>query len=85
MKGLTLTEIEERTIGDLTVRIDRTRCVGFGHCIDEAPAAFGLGEDDLVEFHDPAQVQREILLTACEVCPVEALTVHDRTGQQLVP
>jgi ferredoxin len=80
-----VTEIEERPVGDLAVRIDRSRCVGFGHCIEEAPEAFALGEDDLVEFQNPDQVQREALLTACEVCPVEALTVFDKTGKQLVP
>lgn len=78
-------EIEERVVGDLTIRIDRSRCVGFGHCIEESPESFVLGDDDLVRFQDPDQAQREALLTACEVCPVEALMAFDKAGNQLVP
>jgi ferredoxin len=78
-------DIEERRIGDLTVRIDRSLCVGFGHCTEEAEAAFVLGDDDLVTFDDPEQVTRDRLLDACEVCPVEALTAFDAAGSQLVP
>ncbi|HZC70650.1 MAG TPA: ferredoxin [Jatrophihabitans sp.] len=78
-------ESEERVVGDLTIRIDRSRCVGFGHCIEESPESFALGDDDLVEFQDPDQARREALMTACEVCPVEALTVFDKAGNQLVP
>ncbi len=33
---------EDRKIGSLSVRIDRTLCVGFGDCVTEAPEAFQL-------------------------------------------
>lgn len=78
-------EIEERKVGDLLIRIDRSLCVGFGHCMEEAEAAFVLGDDDLVAFDEPDRVDRERLLEACEVCPVEALTAFDDAGDQLVP
>ncbi|MGH9245884.1 MAG: ferredoxin [Acidimicrobiales bacterium] len=81
-----MVEVEERTVGELTVRIDRSLCVGFGHCIEESPDAFKLDEsDDLVAFEDPERADRERLLRACEVCPVEALSVFDADGNQLVP
>lgn len=80
-----VSDIEERSVGGLTIRIDRSLCVGFGHCSEAAEEGFVLGDDDLVTFKDPDQVERERLLEACEVCPVEALTVLDGAGQQLVP
>ena len=75
----------ERTFGGLRVRIDRTLCVGFGDCVREAPEAFVLDEDDVVVFAAPERVERERLLRACASCPVDALTVWDEDGTQLVP
>lgn len=75
----------ERRVGDLTVRIDRLLCVGFADCVDEAPGAFVLDDDGIVVFVDPDSTTREQLLKACEACPVDALTVLDPAGRQLVP
>lgn len=76
----------ERKIGDLTVRIDRTICVGFGDCMAEAPDALELDEEGIAAFKaGAASVERERLLRACEACPVDALVVLDAEGNQLVP
>ena len=75
----------ERTLGGLRVRIDRTLCVGFGDCVTEAPEAFALDGEDVVVFVAPEGVERERLLRACASCPVDALTVWDEHGTQLVP
>ncbi len=77
--------VTERTIDGLTVRIDRDLCVGFGDCIYEAPVAFELDGDGVVVFVNPEAVNRERLLKACEVCPVDALSVWDVSGAQIVP
>ncbi|TFG66813.1 MAG: ferredoxin [Gemmatimonadales bacterium] len=74
-----------RVVGDLTVTIDRLLCVGFGDCIDEAPAAFEFDDEGIAILTKPENVQREDLLRACESCPVDAITVTDRSGQTLVP
>jgi len=76
---------DERQVGGLRVRIDRTLCVGFGDCVSAAPAAFALGADDVVVFVAPEQVSRAALLRACTSCPVDALTVWDENGEQLAP
>lgn len=77
---------DELTISGLTVRIDRTLCVGFGDCVTAAPDAFELDAEDVAIFHaDAATVARSDLLRACEACPVDALTVLDAAGRQLVP
>jgi ferredoxin len=81
-----MTEVDERTIGDLTVRIDRSVCVGFAHCVEDSPEAFRIDDaDGLVAYAEPERVERECLLRACELCPVEALSVFDSNGNQLVP
>jgi ferredoxin len=75
-----------RKIGQLTVRIDRTLCVGFGDCVTEAPDAFQLDDDEIAVFGErPDGVRREKLLKACEACPVDALSVSNESGEQLVP
>ncbi len=80
-----MSAVVERTVGDLTVRVDRTLCVGFGDCVQEAPEAFRLDEEEVVVFESPEQVGCERLLRACEVCPVDAISVFDAGGKQLVP
>ncbi len=80
-----MSEFAERVVGELHVRIDRTLCVGFGDCVESAPEAFVLDEDNIVGFKNPAAVERGRLLTACDECPVDAITVWDAGGRQLVP
>lgn len=81
-----MSDVVERRIGDLVVRIDRLLCVGFGDCVDEAPDAFVLDGEDVAVFTDrPDRTPRERLIAACEACPVDALTVVDGSGATLVP
>lgn len=76
---------EERHVAGLRVRIDRTLCVGFGDCVEAAAEAFRLDGEGIVTFLEPERVDRGRLVAACETCPVDALTVWDETGAQLVP
>ena len=80
-----MSDFEERSVGDLRVRIDRTLCVGFGDCITEAPEAFVLDESGTAVFVTPEAVERERLLRACDACPVDAITVWNKDGSQIVP
>jgi ferredoxin len=75
----------ERAVCGLRVQIDRALCVGFGDCVTASPRAFALGDDDVVVFVSPEEVDREQLLRACASCPVDALTVWDAEGTQIVP
>ena len=78
-------EVEERVIGPLVVRIDRLLCVGFGDCIDEAPNALVFDEEGIVTFTPAADtLERARLIAACDVCPVDALTVF-QDGEQIAP
>lgn len=80
-----MADFEERQVGNLKIRIDRVLCVGFGDCVTGAPGAFELDSEGLAVFTRPERVERERLLAACEACPVDALTVWDETGAQIVP
>ena len=80
-----MSDFEERNVGGLRVRIDRTLCVGFGDCITEAPEAFVLDDGGVAVFVKPEQVDRERLLRGCDACPVDAITVWNGDGTQIVP
>jgi ferredoxin len=75
----------ERRAGGLRIRIDRGLCVGFADCIEAAPEAFALDGENVVVFVEPERVERERLVAACDACPVDALTVWDEDGTQIVP
>ena len=60
--------------------------MGFGDCIEVAPELFEFDDDGVARFVEGgAAVQRERLITACDICPVDALTVWDETGERLAP
>ncbi len=80
-----MADIEERKVQGLTVRIDRMACAGFKDCIKVAPEAFELGDDGVVLFAEPDEVERERLIEACRVCPAQALVVLDEKGNKIVP
>jgi ferredoxin len=76
---------EERGVGGLRIRIDRGLCVGFGDCIEAAPEAFALDASNVATFTHPERASRARLIAACRACPVDALTVWDETGEEIVP
>lgn len=75
-----------RDFGPLTVRVDRATCIGTAACRNVAPEVFDLDADGIIAIRDdaPQEVERERLLEACRVCPVDALEVVE-DGRQLVP
>lgn len=79
-------EIERREISGITVTIERQTCIGSDNCTQIAPEVFVLGFDGIVQFQeDPPDIDRERLIEACDVCPVDALIAVDDTGKQIVP
>ena len=76
----------ERKIGDLTIRIDRTNCMSTSNCMKVAPDVFEFDDEKICTFKaSSGEIERERLIEACGVCPVDALTVIDAEGRQLVP
>ena len=76
----------ERKIGALTARIDRTTCIGTANCAKVAPEVFVLDDERIITFVEtPRDVEPDRVVEACDVCPVDALSVFDADGRQLVP
>ena len=80
-----MTAETEREVAGLRIVIDRDLCVGFGDCLTEAPGAFRLDDEGVAVFADPEAIERWRLLDACAACPVDAISVFDDTGAQIVP
>ncbi len=82
-----MSDLEERKIGEFTLRILRTSCISSGSCTRVTPELLEFDDQQIVTFRDdaPGTLDRERVIEACEVCPVEALVVLDADGTQLVP
>lgn len=77
--------VERKSLG-LTIRIDRTLCMSTSNCMKVAPDVFEFDGEKICTFTDnPPDIERERLIDACDVCPVDALIVIDENGKQLVP
>lgn len=80
------TDVDERQIGEFTVRIDRLLCVGFGDCIELAPDLFEFDDEGIAVFVAGARdMALDRLREACDCCPVDALTLLNGDGTVLVP
>jgi ferredoxin len=65
-------------------RIDERACAAHGDCLDVAPQAFALSDDDVAMVVGAAPP--DTLVRAAEVCPSVAITViDDDSGEQLYP
>ncbi len=65
-------------------RIDERACAAHGDCLDVAPQAFALSDDDVAMVVGAAPP--DTLVRAAEACPSVAITVIDGdSGEQLYP
>ena len=68
----------------VTARIDERACAAHGDCLDVAPQAFALSEDDVAMVVGAAPP--DTLVRAAEACPSVAISVIDAdSGEQLYP
>lgn len=68
----------------VTARIDARACAAHGDCLDVAPQAFALSDDDVAMIVGAAPP--DTLVRAAEACPSVAITVIDGdSGEQLYP
>ena len=65
-------------------RIDERACAAHTDCLDVAPQAFALSDDDVAVVIGSAPA--DVLVRAAESCPSVAISVvDDETGEQLYP
>lgn len=61
--------------------IDRQKCIGCGSCVVAAPEAFDLDDQNISTVKETwAEASDEALLQAAESCPVQAITIHEKTN-----
>ncbi|MGH7431095.1 MAG: ferredoxin [Candidatus Methylomirabilales bacterium] len=66
--------------------MDRALCISTSNCMKVAPEVFEFDAETICSFKAaPPDIERERLIDACDVCPVDALIVIDEGGKQLVP
>lgn len=76
----------ERKIRKLTMRIDQDLCIGAATCIAIAPKAWALDDMAKAIILDSAdQETDETLLEAAKGCPVMAIIITDKDGNQIFP
>ena len=76
----------EKTVSGLKIIIDRDMCIGTANCIKIAGEVFELDNQKIVTFKpDIKELDRKMLIEACSVCPVNALTAIDENGNQVIP
>jgi ferredoxin len=81
-----MNDLPERKVSRLTVIIDRLTCISTGNCIKVSPEVFEFDDEKICSFKIPyADVQKEKIIEACSVCPVNALSIIDENGIKLVP
>ena len=81
-----MSDIDERKISGLRVKIEKTTCIGSENCIKAAPKLFELDAERYCSFVEPVEENdKDKIIEACSVCPVQALYVYDDKGKQIVP
>ncbi|RPI75807.1 MAG: ferredoxin [Ignavibacteriales bacterium] len=80
-----MNDLQEKRISGLLLKIDRSTCIATTNCKKVAPEIFELDEENIISFKGNGDVDSERLIEACSVCPVNALYVIDKEGNQLVP
>jgi len=69
------------------IEIDKDACVGDGLCVEEACNTFKMADgEDTVEVADPAGDEPEVILSAAQSCPTEAIILYDiKSNEKVYP
>lgn len=81
-----MSDTKTKQVGDLSITVDRSLCIGATSCVAVAPQAFELDDQAIAIILDTAdQESRDSLLDAARSCPVDAIIITDKDGKQLHP
>lgn len=70
----------------MKVTVDRTKCEGYGKCVEVAPKVFQMDEKMISKVVDPKGDTDEKILLAAKVCPTKAIVLEeDGTGKRTFP
>lgn len=69
-----------------TVKVDRDTCISAASCVTTAPGTFQLdATEGKVMIVDPNSTDLNQIIDATKSCPVNAITIIDKDGNQLWP
>lgn len=64
------------------IKVDQGLCVGCGMCINMCPDVFMYNEESLSTVKsDLAEFNLQSVQEACEVCPVDAITIEEQSTE----
>ncbi|SDL90143.1 ferredoxin [Halogranum gelatinilyticum] len=81
----------------MKIEYDRETCIGMFQCVDEWDAFEKNLDDGKADLVDAEEVDEQVFVRevpedaefdaefAARVCPVDAITVYDDDGEQLIP
>jgi ferredoxin len=69
----------------MKVRVDRNLCTGLGNCEALAPTVFKLDKHNKAVVLDAKSVDENMLMSAAESCPLNAIIIEDDNGNQIYP
>tara|TARA_Y100001970_G_C14213205_1_gene848117 strand:+ start:1144 stop:1479 length:336 start_codon:yes stop_codon:yes gene_type:complete len=65
--------------------VDRTACIGARPCVVVAEKLFQVDDENLAYVLDPDSADQETIRLAAESCPVLAILLYDKDGNQIFP
>lgn len=68
-----------------SVEVDQDRCFSHGTCLDIAPQIFRWDEDSISQAGEIGENDEAIVWEAAECCPVLAIVLKDKQGNQIYP
>lgn len=79
-------DIVEQKTSDYIIRVDRKKCISAAQCVTAFPELFFLDDKQLCSFkNDVKNVNKKKLLTSYYLCPVGAIYIYDKNGNQIIP
>ena len=64
----------------MKISVDRTKCEGYGKCVQATPKVFKLDKTMVAEVIDVKGDSDEKILLAAKICPTKAITLEDEAG-----
>ena len=64
----------------MRVKLDLSRCAGYGNCVDASPEVFRMSDsEDIAEIliAEPGPELQESVRKAARVCPAQAIIIED--------
>jgi ferredoxin len=67
---------DDNKLFHMKISVDKDKCIGCGACTAVAPKSFRLGEDGKAEVITPPGDKNEVIESAAQGCPVEAIKIE---------